>query len=59
MDTVKTPDVVVTATRTAEEIKVVPQTVEVITANEIEQLEVTDVYSALRLASNRCCRKSK
>ena len=52
MDIVKTPDVVVTATRTAEEVKVVPQTVEVITANEIEQLGATDVYSALRLASN-------
>lgn len=59
MDTVKTPDVVVTATRTAEEVKVVPQTVEVITAEKIEQLGATDVYSALRLASNRCCRKSK
>lgn len=51
-DTVKTPDVVVTATRTEEEVKVIPQTVEVITKEKIEQLGATDVYSALRLASN-------
>lgn len=51
-DTVKTPDVVVTATRTEEEVKAVPQTVEVITKEKMEQLGATDVYSALRLASN-------
>lgn len=51
-DTVKTPDVVVTATRTQEEVKAVPQTVEVITKEDIEKLGATDVYSALRLASN-------
>ena len=51
-DTVKTPDVVVTATRTQEEVKAVPQTVEVITQEDIEKLGATDVYSALRLASN-------
>lgn len=47
-----TPDVVVTATRTQEEVKAVPQTVEVITKEDIEQLGATDVYSALRLAAN-------
>ena len=51
-DTVKTPDVVVTATRTQEEVKAVPQTVQVITQEDIEKLGATDVYSALRLASN-------
>ena len=47
-----TPDVVVTATRTQEEVKAVPQTVEVITKEDIEQLGATDVYSALHLAAN-------
>lgn len=51
-DVINTPDVVVTATRTQEEVKVVPQTVEVITKEDIEQLGATDVYSALRLAAN-------
>lgn len=51
-DVVVTPDVVVTATRTQEEVKAVPQTVEVITKEDIEQLGATDVYSALRLAAN-------
>lgn len=51
-DVIVTPDVVVTATRTQEEVKVVPQTVEVITKEDIEQLGATDVYSALRLAAN-------
>lgn len=51
-DVVVTPDVVVTATRTQEEVKAVPQTVEVITKEDIEQLGATDVYSALRLATN-------
>ena len=36
-DVVVTPDVVVTATRTQEEVKAVPQTVEVITKEDIEQ----------------------
>lgn len=47
-DVIVTPDVVVTATRTQEEVKAVPQTVEVITKEDIEQLGATDVYSALR-----------
>lgn len=51
-DVINTPDVVVTATRTQEEVKAVPQTVEVITKEDIEQLGATDVYSALRLAAN-------
>lgn len=45
-------DVVVTATRTEAEIKTVPNTVEVITADDIQKLGATDVYSALRLADN-------
>lgn len=45
-------DVVVTATRTEAEIKTVPNTVEVITAEDIQKLGATDVYSALRLADN-------
>lgn len=45
-------DYVVTATRTQLEKKEVPQSVEVITKEKIEQLGATDVYSALRLASN-------
>ena len=49
---VMTKDVVVTATRTEAEVKTVPQTVEVITAEDIEKLGATDVYSALRLADN-------
>ena len=51
-DVIVAPDVVVTATRTQEEVKAVPQTVEVITKEDIEQLGATDVYSALRLAAN-------
>lgn len=51
-DVIVTPDVVVTVTRTQEEVKAVPQTVEVITKEDIEQLGATDVYSALRLAAN-------
>ena len=51
-DIVRTKDVIVTATRTEEEVKVVPQNVEVITAEDIEKLGATDVYQALKLASN-------
>ena len=51
-DVINTPDVVVTATRTQEEVKAVPQTVEVITKEDIEQLGATDIYSALKLATN-------
>ena len=40
-DVIVTPDVVVTATRTQEEVKAVPQTVEVITKEDIEQLGAT------------------
>lgn len=49
---VKTKDVVVTATRTEEEVKNVPNTVEVITSEDFKRLGATDVYSALRLANN-------
>ena len=45
-------DVVVTATRTEADVKMVPNTVEVITADDIEKLGATDVYWALRLADN-------
>ncbi|WP_299721626.1 TonB-dependent receptor [uncultured Megasphaera sp.] len=45
-------DVVVTATRTEADVKMVPNTVEVVTADDIEKLGATDVYSALRLADN-------
>ena len=41
-----------TATRTEADVKMVPNTVEVITADDIEKLGATDVYSALRLADN-------
>lgn len=51
-EAVRTPDVVVTATRTEEEVKAVPNTVEVITQEDIQKLGATDVYSALRLANN-------
>ncbi len=51
-DVVQAPDVVVTATRTEELIKDIPQAVEVITQEDIQKLGATDVYSALRLASN-------
>lgn len=51
-EVIRTPDVVVTATRTQEEVKTVPQAVEVITKEDIEKLGATDIYSALRLASN-------
>lgn len=49
---VTTKDVVVTATRTEADVKMVPNTVEVITADDIQKLGATDVYSALRLADN-------
>ena len=51
-DTVRTRDVVVTATRTAEEVKAVPNTVEVITKEDIERLGADNLTSALRLAAN-------
>lgn len=49
---VTTKDVVVTATRTEEEVKNVPNTVEVITSQNIENRGATNVYDALRLADN-------
>lgn len=52
IDAGQTREVVVTATRTEEEVKAVPSAVEVITQEDIQQLGATDVYSALRLASN-------
>lgn len=52
MQNLLSKDVVVTATRTEAEVKTVPNTVEVITAEDIRKLGATDVYSALRLADN-------
>lgn len=51
-DTVKTPDVIVTATRTEIETKAVPNAVEVITSEDIEKMGATDIYSALSMATN-------
>lgn len=50
--TVQTKDVVVTATRTAEEVKNVPDAMQIITQEDIQRLGATDIYSALALASN-------
>lgn len=47
-----TPDVVVTATRVEQEAKIVPNAVEIITEKDIEEMGATDIYSALRLATN-------
>lgn len=52
VDAGQTREVIVTATRTEEEVKAVPSAVEVITQEDIQKLGATDVYSALRLASN-------
>uniref|UniRef100_UPI0026580E4D TonB-dependent receptor plug domain-containing protein n=1 Tax=uncultured Megasphaera sp. TaxID=165188 RepID=UPI0026580E4D len=51
-DAVTTKDVVVTATRTEEEVKNVSQAVEVITADDIAKMGATDINQALKLASN-------
>lgn len=52
VDAGQTREVVVTATRTEAEVKTVPNTVEVITSEDIKKIGATDVYSALRLADN-------
>ena len=51
-DTAKSRDIVVTANKVAEEVKAVPQAVEVITAEDIKKMGADNVYSALRLANN-------
>lgn len=51
-DVVRTPEVIVTATRTEQEAKIVPNAIEIITSEDIEKLGATDIYSALRLATN-------
>lgn len=51
-EVIQTPDVVVTATKTQQEVKAVPNAVEVITSEDIEQLGAADIYSALKLATN-------
>ncbi|WP_301860020.1 TonB-dependent siderophore receptor [uncultured Megasphaera sp.] len=47
-----TKEVIVTATRTEEEVKNVPNSVEVITADDIQKLGAANVYDALKLADN-------
>lgn len=49
---VKTKDVVVTATKTAAEVKAVPQAVEVIDSEDIQRMGANDVLTALSLANN-------
>lgn len=49
---VQTRQVIVTATRTEEEVKNVPNSVEVITAEDIQKLGATNLYQALSLADN-------
>ncbi len=51
-DVVQAPDVIVTATRTEALVKDIPNTVEVITSEDIKKNGATDIYSALRLADN-------
>lgn len=47
---VTTKDVIVTATRTEQEVKNVPSASQVITSEDIQKLGATDVYQALSLA---------
>lgn len=47
-----TKEVIVTATRTEEEVKNIPNSVEVITADDIQKLGAANVYDALKLANN-------
>ena len=49
---VKTRDVVISATRTEQEIKETPASVEVITREDIEKIGADSVVSALKLAAN-------
>lgn len=51
-DAVDTREVVVTATRHAEEVKAVPSAVEVITAEDIKSIGADNLTSALRMATN-------
>lgn len=51
-DAVNTREIVVTATRHAEEAKAVPSAVEVITAEDIAAIGADNLTSALRLATN-------
>lgn len=52
MGRIDTHDVMVTATRTEEEVQNIPNTVAVITHDDIIKSGATDVYSALRFADN-------
>ncbi|MED9919588.1 MAG: TonB-dependent receptor plug domain-containing protein, partial [Megasphaera sp.] len=49
---VQLKDVVVTATKTEEEVKAVPQAVEVWTHDDLERMGAANVRSALQLANN-------
>lgn len=51
-EAVDTREVVVTATRHAEEVKAVPSAVEIITAEDIKAIGADNLTSALRLATN-------
>lgn len=51
-EAVNTREVVVTATRHAEEVKAVPSAVEVITAEDIKAIGADNLTSALRMATN-------
>lgn len=50
--TVRTKDIIVTATKTEAEVKAVPQAVEVITSEDMARLGANDVLTALSLADN-------
>ena len=50
--TVRTQDIIVTATKTEAEVKAVPQAVEVITSEDMARLGANDVLTALSLADN-------
>lgn len=45
-------DVIVTATKTKEEVRAVPQAVEVWTQEDLQRMGASDVVSALQLANN-------
>lgn len=51
-EAVDTREVVVTATRHAEEVKAVPSAVEIITAEDIQAIGADNLTSALRMATN-------
>ena len=50
-EVIQTPDVVVTATKTQQEVKAVPNAVEVITSEDIEQLGATDILFCFEIGN--------